>query len=205
LSANEKKQIKITAQPGMDPSVCRFIVDRPVYPDRSYNCSGPEAAKGSPLLEALFEIDGVDRAFVADNVIVVAKDGDTEWKVLGKTVGAVIREQIASGKTLINRNESASEKREAAIRSKIEELFEKHLNPGIASHGGFIKLEDVKGSVVYLSMGGGCQGCGSAKATLKMGVERAVFSQVPEVTEVVDVTDHAAGTNPYYDKAPDAK
>jgi Fe-S cluster biogenesis protein NfuA len=153
----------------------------------------------------LFEIDGISRAFVSGDVIVVAKNGDIEWKELANTIGAVIREQIKSGKELIVRDDSPSQTKEAAIRHQVEELFRKQLNPGLASHGGFVKLEDVKGSVVYLSMGGGCQGCGAAKMTLKMGIERTVFGQVPQVTEVVDVTDHAAGQNPYYDKAPDAE
>lgn len=201
----ENDEIKITAQPAMDANVCRFIVDRPVYPDRSYNCCSASAAQGSPLLEALYRVDGVSRIYVSHDVVVVAKDGEKDWKYLGKQIGATIREQIKSGKPLVNRANTASAESEKDIRARIEELFEKQINPGIAAHGGFVKLEDVKGSVVYLSMGGGCQGCGAAQMTLKMGVERAIYSQVPEVTEVLDVTDHAAGENPYYDKAPDAK
>ncbi len=191
-------EIKITAQPALDENICRFLVDRPVYADGSFNCMSAEAAKGSPLLEALFAIDGVARLFVSGEVVVVAKEGEKDWQTLGKEIGNVIRERMASGGTLICRDDATSETKEADIRRKVEELFDKQINPGISTHGGFVKLVDVKGSVVHLTMGGGCQGCGAAQMTLKLGIERAIFSQVPEVTEVVDITDHQAGENPYY-------
>ncbi|PYN13654.1 MAG: iron-sulfur cluster assembly accessory protein, partial [Candidatus Rokuibacteriota bacterium] len=57
---------------------------------------------------------------------------------------------------------------------------------------------DVKDSVVYLQMGGGCQGCGAADITLKAGIERLIKEELPEITEVLDTTDHAAGENPFY-------
>ena len=47
-------------------------------------------------------------------------------------------------------------------------------------------------------MGGGCQGCGQADVTLKQGIIRMIKEAVPEVEDVVDATDHAAGENPYY-------
>ncbi len=47
-------------------------------------------------------------------------------------------------------------------------------------------------------MSGGCQGCGAADVTLKAGIERMIFEEIPEVTEVLDTTDHGSGTNPYY-------
>src|SRR6266542_4874393 len=59
-------------------------------------------------------------------------------------------------------------------------------------------LVAVEGSIAYLRMGGGCQGCGMAAATMSQGIEVAILDSVPQITEVVDVTDHAEGTNPYY-------
>ena len=84
------------------------------------------------------------------------------------------------------------------IREKVQHLIDTAINPAIAMHGGFVELIDVKDSVVYLAMGGGCQGCGMADVTLKQGVATLIQEEVPEVAEVLDVTDHAAGQNPYY-------
>lgn len=77
-------------------------------------------------------------------------------------------------------------------------VIEQQVNPGIASHGGQATLIDVKDDVVYVALGGGCQGCSMVSVTLKQGVERLLKQAVPSVREVVDTTDHAGGTNPYF-------
>jgi Fe/S biogenesis protein NfuA len=64
-------------------------------------------------------------------------------------------------------------------------------------HGGFVKLVKVEDRDVFLEMGGGCQGCAASQATLRQGIEAAIRDVAPQVRNVVDVTDHAAGTNPY--------
>jgi Fe/S biogenesis protein NfuA len=91
-----------------------------------------------------------------------------------------------------------AEAAEPSVRDKVQELLDTSINPAVAGHGGYIELIDVKDSTVYVRMSGGCQGCGAADVTLKAGIERMIFEEVPEVTEVLDVTDHGAGQNPYY-------
>ena len=81
---------------------------------------------------------------------------------------------------------------------KIQELIDTRINPSVASHGGNIQLLDVTEDSVYVHMGGGCQGCGQATATLKQGVQAMIQEEFPEIVNVIDTTDHAAGTNPYY-------
>ena len=81
---------------------------------------------------------------------------------------------------------------------RVAEIIEEQINPSIASHGGFVTLLDVKENTVYISMGGGCQGCSAADVTLKHGIESTIMESVPEIQHVLDTTDHAAGTNPYY-------
>jgi Fe/S biogenesis protein NfuA len=81
---------------------------------------------------------------------------------------------------------------------KIRTLLDERINPAIASHGGVANLIRVEGDTAHLELGGGCQGCGLAAVTLRQGIERAILDAIPEVTEVVDVTDHAMGTNPFY-------
>ena len=72
------------------------------------------------------------------------------------------------------------------------------INPGIAAHGGFVNLLEVKDHTAFIKMGGGCQGCGAADVTLRLGIQRMIRQAVPDIAEVVDVTDHAHGENPYY-------
>jgi Fe/S biogenesis protein NfuA len=84
------------------------------------------------------------------------------------------------------------------LAERVQAVIDEVINPGIASHGGYVELVDVSDDTLYLRMGGGCQGCAASAATLRMGIERMVREQVPEIANIVDVTDHTAGANPYY-------
>jgi Fe/S biogenesis protein NfuA len=87
------------------------------------------------------------------------------------------------------------------VPQKVIQVLDEQINPAIASHGGYAELVAVEGSIAYLRMGGGCQGCGMAAVTLSQGIEVAILDMVPEISEVIDVTDHASGANPYYEAA----
>ena len=84
------------------------------------------------------------------------------------------------------------------LKTRVQDLIDTMINPAVAGHGGYVELIDVQESRVYLQMGGGCQGCGAADITLKSGIERLIKEELPEITEVLDTTDHASGANPYY-------
>ena len=92
---------------------------------------------------------------------------------------------------------------ETAEGKAIRQLLDERINPQVASHGGHIALVDVKDDTVYIRLEGGCQGCGMADVTLKQGVATEIQSLVPAITAVLDVTDHAGGTNPYYQPGKD--
>ncbi len=81
---------------------------------------------------------------------------------------------------------------------KVQQIIDDKINPGVAAHGGFISLVDVKDNVAYVQFGGGCQGCGMVDVTLKQGVEVMIKEAVPEIEQIMDVTEHADGRNPYY-------
>lgn len=76
------------------------------------------------------------------------------------------------------------------MKDKIEKLLEDEIRPSLASHGGGVELVDVDNNKVYVRLQGGCKGCAGARATLKGGIERIIKENYPEITEVVDVTDH---------------
>lgn len=84
------------------------------------------------------------------------------------------------------------------IAARVQAVLDQQINPAIAAHGGYIDLLNVRDGVAYIAMGGGCQGCAQVSVTLGQGVEVAIKAAVPEVTQILDTTDHAAGTNPYY-------
>jgi Fe-S cluster biogenesis protein NfuA len=81
---------------------------------------------------------------------------------------------------------------------KIEKLFDEQVRPALASHGGNVEIVDIDNFVLYLKLQGGCQGCASSSATLKSGIATLVKKEFPEIVDVIDVTDHESGENPYY-------
>ncbi len=87
------------------------------------------------------------------------------------------------------------------VAQQVLQVLEQQVNPAIAAHGGRADLVAVEGESAYLRLSGGCQGCGMATVTLGQGIEVAIKDNVPEIHQVVDVTDHASGTNPYFEKA----
>ena len=81
---------------------------------------------------------------------------------------------------------------------KVQKVIEERINPGVASHGGWVELLGVKDDTVFLKLGGGCQGCGMVDVTLKQGIEVMLKEEIPDIARVIDQTDHAGGQNPYY-------
>ncbi len=80
------------------------------------------------------------------------------------------------------------------------EILETSVNPAIASHGGRADLValDEERKVAYVKLSGGCQGCAMSRMTLSQGIETSLREAIPELTNVIDVTDHASGVNPFY-------
>lgn len=87
------------------------------------------------------------------------------------------------------------------LAARVQAVIDSRINPGIASHGGMVELLEVREGTAYIRMGGGCQGCAQVDVTLRQGVEVAIKGAVPEILAIVDATDHAAGTNPYFQPA----
>ena len=84
------------------------------------------------------------------------------------------------------------------LAERVSLILAENVNPAIAMHGGKAELVSVDGTVAFLRLAGGCQGCGMAQVTLRQGIERILRESIPELSEVVDVTDHASGADPYY-------
>jgi Fe/S biogenesis protein NfuA len=84
------------------------------------------------------------------------------------------------------------------VAAEVQDFLDAEINPAVATHGGHIDLLDVSEGIAYIHMGGGCQGCGLASVTLGQGVRVALLERFPDIVDVLDTTDHAAGRNPYY-------
>lgn len=87
---------------------------------------------------------------------------------------------------------------DSPLAQRVQKVIGAKINPGLASHGGYVELMDVQGDKAYVRLGGGCQGCGMVDVTMKQGIEVMIREEVPEIAQVIDSTDHAGGANPYY-------
>lgn len=88
---------------------------------------------------------------------------------------------------------------DSPLADRINYTLYAEINPGLASHGGEIRLIEVtESNIAVLQFGGGCQGCSAVDLTLKDGVERTLMERIPELKGVRDVTDHTDTSNAYY-------
>lgn len=138
------------------------------------------------------EIGPADSVFDAGGLQVVV-DSESAPNLQGATVDYVDG-MYESGFKIDNPNSLWTDPKAQAV----QEVIDAQINPGVAMHGGHVALLDVKDDVAYIALGGGCQGCGMVDVTLKQGIEVMIKEAVPEIRQVIDTTDHAAGRNPFY-------
>jgi IscR-regulated protein YhgI len=142
----------------------------------------------------------VAEVIVSGNLVTVVKRSATPWQVVGKAVGQAIRAAVAGGQPVAPKPSAAAAgvADDDSLYERVADLFERQVNPMVAGHGGRVELIDVQDAVVMVRMAGGCQGCGMADVTLRQGIEAMLHQEIPEVKGIVDITDHAAGSNPYF-------
>jgi len=146
------------------------------------------------------DADEADAIYQQGGLPVVVPAGSIE-----QLVGATLDVPAGGGVGLVLRNPNRPDplsgkhlELTGTIAERVEQLLKEHINPSLAAHGGFAELKGVEDDKVYVTMGGGCQGCAVSAMTLRDGIARSIKEAIPEVTEVIDTTDHDSGENPYY-------
>ena len=189
-----------------DPDTMRFVLEREVQEGAGFASDGSGEAGEVPLPRALLGLDGVRALHVAGPAVTVTKEPAADWEALKPAVAAAIRAVLAETDAPLGAGARAEgeARSDAEVLRAVQHVLDAQANPAIAAHGGHVAVTEVRDGVVKLRMSGGCQGCAASAATLRHGVEQMIRAAVPEVREIVDVTDHSAGTNPYYTDAPAA-
>ena len=180
--AARKKILELLAAEGREGLALRFAVDGRGPGGFQYRLGfvGPEERAN---VDAVVEAGGFQRLV----------DPQSAPNLTGTSID-YLETATESGFKIDNPNAVWSDPSALAVQKVLDE----EINPAVASHGGFVTLLDVKDDVVYIALGGGCQGCGMVDVTLKQGIEVRIREAVPAIREIVDTTDHAGGTNPYY-------
>ncbi len=190
------QEIRIRGEPTADPQKCRFVLDSEVLSRASVSFTSESDTENAPLAKRLLDLPYIAGVNISGQVVTLTGDNIESWPAVGKEIGGVIREQIKSGEPAVT--EEVMSAGNSVLFDQVNELIRNDVNPSIASHGGIITLHSVKDGKAYVTMGGGCQGCSASSVTLKQGVESYITAKVDEINEIVDLTNHSEGVNPYY-------
>ncbi|WP_417809958.1 NifU family protein [Thioclava sp.] len=182
----------------LDAQTMRFILEAPIPPGKAGQFDAPDA--DVPLAVALFAIDGVRKLTVSGETIVLTCAPGHDWGALKAPVAAAIRAALAQSDQPLGPLGAGATPLigDAALLARTNEVLDTQANPSIAKHGGRVSAESVKDGVVYLRMSGGCHGCAASSRTLREGVERILRAALPAIRDIIDLTDHASGENPFY-------
>lgn len=178
-----------------NPATLKFLPGRTVMEAGTREVTSPQAAEGSPLASALFDLGDVTGVFFgADFVSVTAAPG-VDWTPLKPQVVSILLDHFVSEAPLFSGGDAgaialpaedtiADDPADADIVAQIHELLETRVRPAVAGDGGDIVYRGFREGVVYLAMQGACSGCPSSTATLKHGIESLLKHYIPEVSEV---------------------
>lgn len=150
--------------------------------------------------DPIAEAGEADAQYLQGDLPVIVPTGSIE-----QLTGATLDVPAGGGPGLVLRNPNRPDplsgkhlELTGSVAEQVEQLLAEQINPALAAHGGFAELKGVDGDKVYVTMGGGCQGCAVSAMTLRDGIARSITEAIPEVSEVIDTTDHTAGENPFY-------
>jgi Fe-S cluster biogenesis protein NfuA len=176
----------------------RFVIetDTPIVEPGRHRFATPQEAAGHPLAEAVLAVPGVQEVILEENAVLVLRHSDAPWEVIEDRVGYAIATVL--GLDVPEEPAPGGAWTDDRIYEVVERVFERDVNPAIAQHGGRVELIDVQDGTIVVRMMGGCQGCGMANVTLRQGIEAQLKRIIPGLKGIEDVTDHAAGENPYF-------
>lgn len=200
MSEKQKQEIQIKGMPTPAPHICKFVLNQNIHDGEVWNYRSSKEAQSEPLLRELFELGGIKQIMVDGNTFTIDKSSEKSWPELGKLIGPILRKHLSSPDFQLQPPLLPERENDQVILEKARKLTTDLINPGLASHSGYVEILKVQDDALYVKMGGGCQGCAVASVTLKQQVEKVLLTQLPYIKKVVDITNHSAGQNPYYTK-----
>ncbi|MCG3166050.1 MAG: Fe/S biogenesis protein NfuA [Bacteroidia bacterium] len=199
-----KRPVTIYAESTPNPNAMKFVANIGLLKDVSVEYTSKAQAKGSPLAQSLFDFPFVAGVFIAANFVSVTKNNSTEWDTVILELRSFIREFLVNGGEAVTelpekKEEITVAKTEAAttaaskanpvIDGKIIAILEQYVRPAVEGDGGNIEFKSFEDGKVKVVLQGACSGCPSSTITLKAGIEALLKKMIPEVQEVVAVTE----------------
>ena len=188
--------IELKMEP-IDDKTAKFVLSRSVGDFIGARYTSQRETSDSPVAAALLEVPGIEEVEIFGNEVTAVKgDEAPDWTTIEPGVYRAVNIENDLPKEAEGGAPDAPKANEATF-NLVDQMLRTQINPALGGHGGSVELIDVQDGVVTVRMMGGCQGCGMARVTLTEGVEATLKQAIPAVKSVRDITDHAAGANPY--------
>ncbi|HUM66727.1 MAG TPA: NifU family protein [Chitinophagaceae bacterium] len=191
--------ISIYTEMTPNPETMKFVANKLLYPGKSIDFPDVESAKPSPLATELFGFPFVKAIFIASNFVTLTKTSETEdWQDVIPSIRQFLKEYLEEGKPIVNEEEVAAMKTDSSntvaaddddVVKRIKELLDNYVRPAVEMDGGAIQFKSYEDGTVNLAMQGSCSGCPSSMITLKAGIEGMMKRMIPEVKEVVAMSE----------------
>ncbi len=191
--------ISIYTEMTPNPETMKFVANKLLYPGKSIDFPDVDSAKPSPLATELFGFPFVKAIFIASNFVTLTKTSETEdWQDVSPSIRQFLKEYLEEGKPIVNEEEVAVMKQESSntvaaddddVVKRIKELLDNYVRPAVEMDGGAIQFKSYEDGTVNLAMQGSCSGCPSSMITLKAGIEGMMKRMIPEVKEVVAMSE----------------
>lgn len=193
MSEEQKKTVTVYAEASPNPDSMKFVANLAFLPSGvSVDYTSTSEAEISPIAQALFDFEYIERVFIASNFISVTKNAETQWVEIIPELRGYIKKYLEEGNKVFTEMPQKKKVEETEgkttdsteLESKIIELLDNYVRPAVEQDGGNIDFVSFKEGVVTVRLQGSCSGCPSATITLKSGIESLLKRMVPEVVEV---------------------
>lgn len=184
----DKSRVAVFVEPTPNPNSLKFIVGRDIVSDgATYEFASAGEAAGSPLARRLFEIAGVEGVFIGRDFVSVRKAAGAGWDAIEPKAIDAIEDEVSSGRPAVESAKAAAATGGSDAEMKIRRILDEEIRPAVASDGGDVVFQSFEDGRLTLRLVGACSGCPSSTMTLKMGIERRLMEDIPELREVVSV------------------
>ena len=183
-------KVAVFVEPTPNPNSLKFILGRPILDSGSYEFATAAEAEKSPLAKDIFAIAGVDGVFLGLNFVSIRKTAEAEWGNIEAPAIEILEEGCKPGRTIVHDDASAEVSKEASTDAEriIQKIIDEEIRPAVAMDGGDIVFQTFEDGILTLKLVGACAGCPSSTMTLRMGIERRLKEDVPELKQVVSLT-----------------
>ena len=177
--------IYVDTVPTPNPDAVMLKVQETLVPSGTHEFTLGADTAASPLAESLLKIDGIELVLIAPRFVTLKKRSDDDWLDLIPEAKETMRSFLRSGEMAVFEEKSAIDSAKlGAIEQKIVALLDEEIRPALAMDGGDINYLGFEDGIVQVQMVGACGTCPSSTATLKMGVQRLLMEEIPEVRGV---------------------